>query len=242
MTDFRIKLADIPLSIHTFYPETEAFCRKYLTEETPIIEIVMNKDDLKHMREISEETDRKEGRAPVFYSEPYLETLALYERITDALLPCGVLLFHGSVVAVDGNAYMFTARSGVGKTTHTNLWLRNIPGCHVLNGDKPLLKFTESGVFACGTPWQGKEDMGTNEILPLKGVCLLERSEKNRTVPMDFHEAFSVLLKQSHHPAGSKGLLTSLKLLEQLRTVPMYRLCCRMDDDAAWTAYHAVTH
>ena len=95
------------------------------------------------------------------------------------LIDFDVLLFHGSVVAVDGQAFLFTAKSGTGKTTHTRLWLKQIPGCHVLNGDKPLLLFRNDGIYACGTPWQGKENYGTNEILPLKSICLFNRDIKN---------------------------------------------------------------
>lgn len=237
MTDFQIKLAGIPMRIHAFYPETELFCRDYLTQEEPVFEITLNRSDLDHIRKISEKTDLAEGREPAGYSDTFLESLALYYRIAEELLSCGVLLFHASVLAVDGNAYMFTARSGVGKTTHTELWLKNIPGCHVLNGDKPLILFSENGVFACGTPWQGKENYGTNEILPLKAVCFLERGEKNEIVPVSFHDVFSTLLTQSHHPHGNAALPASVKLLEQMRSVPMYRLKCRMDDDAAWVSY-----
>ena len=31
-------------------------------------------------------------------------------------------------------------KGGVGKTTHTKLWLDNIPGSFVVNGDKPLIR------------------------------------------------------------------------------------------------------
>ena len=241
MTEFQIKLAGIPMRIRAIYPQTEVFCRAYLTQETPLFEIAMKREDLDHIRKVSEENAAREGREPEAAGDPYLEALALYDRITEELLSYGVLLFHSCAVAAGGKAYLFTAKTGVGKTTHARLWLKNIPGCHIINGDKPLLRFTDEGVSVCGTPWQGKENYGTNEILPLKAICLLERGAENRITPVGFHEAFSVLLKQSHHPGGSAGLPASIKLLEQLQQIPMYRMQCRMDDAAAWTAYRGMT-
>ena len=32
-------------------------------------------------------------------------------------------VLHSSAIAVDGNAYLFSAHSGTGKSTHTSLWL-----------------------------------------------------------------------------------------------------------------------
>ena len=56
------------------------------------------------------------------YSDIYLETMAVYRKIEDKLLDYDTILFHGSAVAVDGVGYLFTAKSGTGKSTHTRLW------------------------------------------------------------------------------------------------------------------------
>ena len=47
---------------------------------------------------------------------------------------------HGAVIRYKGKAYLFTAPSGTGKTTHIRQWLKKAEGTFVVNGDKPLIK------------------------------------------------------------------------------------------------------
>lgn len=63
---------------------------------------------------------------------------------------------HGTVVDHNGQAYMFTAPSGTGKTTHAKLWLDNLPDAFIVNGDKPFIIAGDEQPKACGTPWAGK--------------------------------------------------------------------------------------
>ena len=107
----------------------------------------------------------------------------------------------------------------------------------MLNGDKPLIAFYNDGIYACGTPWQGKENLGTNEVLPLKAICILERSTKNQLEQLSFKTAFSTLMTQSYHPNGSKGLMQSIDLIKQFERIKLYRLKCNMNDEAALVSY-----
>lgn len=96
------------------------------------------------------------------------------------LIKFGGILLHSSCVAVDGYAYAFSADSGTGKSTHTQLWLKHFgKSAHIVNDDKPAIRIIGGKVYACGTPWSGKYDYSTPEIMPLAGICFLERSEDN---------------------------------------------------------------
>jgi len=240
MMSFRMKLAGISIQVHAMFETTEQFCRDYLTDESPSVEVSITQADLEEERRRSACSDEREGRSVVRYPDEYLETLALYRRILERLLPRHVLLFHGSALALNGKAYLFTARSGVGKTTHTRLWLKNIPDCYVLNGDKPLLLFREDAVYVCGTPWQGKENCGVNEMLPLEAICFLERDEENRIEPIGFNNALGPLSTQAHRPGGGENLVEFIKLIERLKTVKLYRLRCNMENEAAFAAYRGM--
>lgn len=114
------------------------------------------------------------------YTDAYLETLAVYRKIAEWMPMYNTLLFHGSVIAVDGKAYLFTAKSGTGKSTHTRLWREYFGERAVMiNDDKPLLRITQEGVFAYGTPWDGKHRLSTNISAPLAGICILRRGNDN---------------------------------------------------------------
>ena len=109
-----------------------------------------------------------------------METLAVYRKIADQMLSYDTLLFHGSVVAVDETGYLFTAKSGTGKSPHARLWREYLGERAVMvNDDKPLLQITKNGVIAYGTPWDGKHHLSSNIAVPLKAICILTRASEN---------------------------------------------------------------
>ena len=109
-------------------------------------------------------------------NDEYLETLAVYRKIAEKMIDYDTILFHGSVIAVDGIGYLFTAKSGTGKSTHTRLW-RELFGerAVMVNDDKPLIKVSENGIIVYGTPWDGKHRLSTNTFVPLKGICFMSK-------------------------------------------------------------------
>lgn len=242
MPTFAIKLADIPIRIECLYESTETFCEEFRTREASAFTVKMNAIDILHEREIAKEQDIREDISPQPYTDEYLETIALYRKLAEPLLRRNCLVFHGSAVAVDGYAYLFTAKSGTGKTTHAKLWLKNIQRSYILNGDKPLIKLENGSIMLCGTLWRGKENYGVNEILPLKAICVLERDTTNHIEQISASEAFPILYQQSHHCDGADEMEKTLELLECIaQGVQLYRLGCNMEDEAAIVSYSTMS-
>ncbi|MBO5714728.1 MAG: hypothetical protein J6R83_04865 [Clostridia bacterium] len=103
------------------------------------------------------------------------ESFLAYSKLNEYFISSGKgLIFHSTAIAVDGNAYLFTADSGVGKSTHASFW-RELLGDRavMINDDKPLLTMENGVVYANGTPWQGKHKLGNNLKVPVKAVCLI---------------------------------------------------------------------
>lgn len=241
MTEFTISLAGYPIHVEALHESTKRFCSDYLCDGPALVSVCVAQGDLDAEREKAAREALHEGLEPCACSDAYLETLSLYRKITDALLERDVLLFHGSVIAFDGKAYLFTAPSGTGKTTHTRLWLSQIPGCHVLNGDKPLLRFEADRVLACGTPWQGKENLGCNEILPLSAVCIITRDSENHIERVSFRDAMPTLIGQSNRPGELSALQKTLGLVARLGSLTaLYRLGCNMEPEAAHVSFRAM--
>lgn len=109
------------------------------------------------------------------------------------------LFIHGSVIAYHNVAYLFTAPSGTGKTTHSLLWTKKLKDAYILNGDKPFVS-TEEKVIAWGSPWCGSERYNRNEGVELKAICFLVRAEKNRIVEISDDEAIPMLALQTGDP------------------------------------------
>lgn len=204
-----------------------------------VTRIRITQSDIDFEREKSAREDIKEGIPIRQFSDAYLETLAVYRKIADHLLSCDTLLFHGSVIAVDGIGYLFTAKSGTGKSTHTRLWREYFGERAVMvNDDKPLLRITDSGVTAYGTPWDGKHRLSTNIAVPLKGICILTRDTTNHIEPAEPHAVYPLIVQQTNRSLSADGMKQTLSLIDRmLNVVPVYRLGCNMDIEAARVTY-----
>ena len=239
MTNFTISIAGWNVEINALFETTRTFCKAYLCEAAPDFAVTTFQADIDFERKKSEQEDIYEGIPVRHFGDEYLETLAVYRRISRELLDRDTLLFHGSVIAVDGEGYLFTAKSGTGKSTHTALWHRLFGERAVtINDDKPLLKIREDGVWACGTPWCGKHNLGVNRMVPLKAICILERAENNRIRPISGAEALPMLIQQSFR---AKDPMAMMRLMDKLEAIigktKLYRLGCNMDPEAASVAY-----
>lgn len=239
MTDFVLKLADIPIRVKAIYESTKAYCVDYLTDCAPQLTVEITQEDLTRERSHSDKERALENLPPVRLPDAELEPNAVYRKIVELLADYNILLFHGSVVAVDGIAYLFTAKSGTGKSTHTRLWRKAFGKRAVMiNDDKPLLKIANGQVMVCGTPWDGKHRLNTNCIVPLKAICILERGEENEIEAVSASQALPMLFQQSHRPANIAKYMDLIN--EITASLPFYRLRCNMDLSAAEIAYEAM--
>ncbi|MBR6848766.1 MAG: hypothetical protein IKM88_00825, partial [Lachnospiraceae bacterium] len=155
-----IQLADRRIEIRNIYLYMEEYCRDYTLSDTDDcdMEIRITQEDIVYERQKSEQEDIAEGIPIRQFSEEYLETLAVYRKIAEQMPFYDTFLFHGSAIAVDGTGYLFTAKSGTGKSTHTRLW-RELLGqrATMINDDKPLIRVNVDGnAVIYGTPWDGK--------------------------------------------------------------------------------------
>ncbi len=235
---FKINIADTVIGITSIYEEIYKMCLDYLTDDNVDFDIKVIPDDIEFERQKSIKEAQIE-KLPIYnYPDSYLETLAVYRKIAVKMLERNTFLMHGSAVAVDNEAFIFTAPSGTGKTTHTKLWLDNIPGAFVVNGDKPLIKVNDDMCEVCGTPWAGKEGFNTNTSVPLSAICILERGKKNQISALSFKEAYPFLFSQIYKPAKGEDIVKTLELIKKLaQSVRFYRLACNMDPEAAKVAF-----
>ena len=148
---------------------------------------------------------------------------------------------HSSAVVCDGKAYLFTAPSGTGKSTHTEKWIR-LFGAHYLNDDKPIIRQVDGQWIAYGTPWSGKHDLSSNEGVPLGGIACLRRGEKNEIFPMAPAAAVPFLMSQTVYHLTQEQTLKKLDLMDKIITqVPIWELRCLPDDESAIISHAAMT-
>lgn len=225
---FFVKIAGIVVQINNRYAQVRNLCREYeVFGEEPRFAVSASDAEI-----LAEQAGQQA------FSLPYCEGLCVYRKLCRGMVDYDAFLLHAAVVELDGAAYAFAAASGTGKTTHIRLWQQVFGDrVSVINGDKPILRFLDNTLYACGTPWQGKEGMGKNEMCPLKAVCFLERGRENRIRRMEPAEAVGRLFHQLLLPDEEAQFGPYMDLLDRMLTMTdFYLLECNMEPEAAMTA------
>ena len=147
----------------------------------------------------------------------------------------GGISVHASCVVNSGRAYLFMGRSGTGKSTHSSLWIRNIPGTMLLNDDNPVIRLSGHTLMAYGTPWSGKTPCYQAEGYPVAGIVRLVQSSHNVFTPKYDVDAFSVILpgcsaiRQDGYIFGALcDILAEISVMSPVGTME-----CLPDNDAA---------
>ena len=235
------KFADKTIRLDSEYPFIHEQCKEYLTQESAAFAVATTQADIDFERAKSAREDEVEGIPVRQFADAYLETLAVYRKIAEKMPDYDTFLFHGSAVAVDGEAFLFTAKSGTGKSTHTRLW-RELLGerAVMVNDDKPLIRVREDGTaIIYGTPWDGKHRLSTNIGVPLKAVCILKRGKENSMLAITKAEALPMLIQQAYRPADILSMKKTLELIERWKC-KFYRLSCNMELSAAELSYNTM--
>lgn len=176
--------------------------------------------------------------------EGNVQVSELLRQLADNLIDYDVMLIHGAAISVNGEAYIFTAPSHTGKTTHILKWLQYCPETFVINGDKPFVKMDDSidTPIVYSSPWSGKEELYTNAMVPLKSIIMIERADNNYIEQVSFAEAFLFLLQQIYSPKDEIKMRKTLKLMQGLKTkVSFWRFHCNnFKEDCFDVAYSAL--
>ena len=235
MEVFFIKIAGLTVKISAFYTLSAKLCRDYLIEQTenPDILVSITKEQL--------ENELKKADEPV--PPEYNEFLCIYRTIAEQLPKFGAFVFHGAAISYNGKGYLFTAPSGTGKSTHIKLWRENIgKAVDIINGDKPIIKITDDGIFVCPTPWAGKEGWQKNRIFPLGCVTFLERSKNPYILKKSPKDFLSHIMNQVYMPKNAQSLAATLELIDRLLSgVPLYILGCDISENSVKVAFEGMT-
>lgn len=228
----KIDIGGICVAVDNKYDYIERLASDYLTDALPEFCVSASAE------EIAEERIKSEVNA----SDAYFESIVSYRNIAEVLPTLDAFVFHGSVIKYGDKAYIVTAKSGVGKTTHTRLWLSEFKrDAYVLNGDKPVIRYKDGEFFVCGTPWRGKEMYGVYETAPLGGIAFLERGAENKSYRINVSDSLSRLIPQVYKPKNRVAVIKTMALMDKLlKELPLVRLECNMDPDAAHVAKDAL--
>ncbi len=232
----KYEIAGLKVLMTTYYNRTKDLASEYLAKtdwDEPDYEIDLG----------LEFYEERKARGVGHLSDEdieYVTTGALFNRI---LIAEHSIMLHSSAVVVDGYAYLFSADKGVGKTTHTHLWLEKFGDrAYIINDDKPAIKNIDGEWFVYGTPWCGKDNTNKNAKVKLGAIVFIERSEENWIEPENVVEAVPKFFKQTirklHQEKNIDKVLSTMEKV--LNENPFYKMGCNISSEAADMAYEKI--
>lgn len=146
----------------------------------------------------------------------------------------GKYALHSASNYYQEKAWLYSASSGTGKTTHVKLW-EKLYAVPVLNGDLNLLGMEKDEVFVYGIPWCGTSGVYTTKKYPLGGIILLKRGTENRVCKLPQDERQLYTAQRMISPAWTeKQVDDSLLFAEKLSNrIPIRQLYCTQEPSAA---------
>ena len=231
----KIQIADVQIEVNQADAYTEYLSREYRSDSDRCdIEISVTEQEIEQVR-------RENTGAEL--PEEVLKSFAILEKLNMEMLKFDAFYLHAAIIAVNDEAYAFSAKSGTGKSTHIHLWKQYFgERAVIINGDKPFLRRIDGVLYACGSPWCGKEGWQTNVMVPLKALCFLERAEENKIERISQAEVIERIFRQIRFPHDAEKMRKFLELMDWLVShIPCYRLRCNISEEAVKVSYHGMS-
>lgn len=145
-----------------------------------------------------------------------------------------IFSLHSSLVRrTEGDAVLFTAPSGTGKSTQAALW-EQFAGGDTLNGDRSILRRLDGVWKAFGSPFAGTSGIFRNECAPVRALVVLRQAPDNSIRRMSDAEAFRAVYSESLLPRWNTQAHQRVieMIMAIISEVPVYLLACTPDERA----------
>lgn len=230
---FDMRLSGLNINVKYRYDYLSQFCKDYIIKDVKQTDIFAETTEDKIAAE-----QQNGANAPVHSCE----SLCIYREIAEQLPHFSRFVFHGAAISYKDKAYVFTAPSGTGKTTHISLWKKYIgDSVGIVNGDKPIF-YIGDNTTVYGTPWAGKENLQRNTSALLGGICIIKRGLKNKITKLEPFMVLPHIMNQVYMPQNRAAMDATIKLIDRLiTTVPVYLLECDISEEAVKTSFMALT-
>lgn len=149
-------------------------------------------------------------------------------------------VLHAAAVLYKDGVYLFSAPSGIGKSTHAAIWEKAL-GARVINDDKPAIRCIDGDFYAYGTPWCGSGRKTLDMKGRVRALYFIRRAEENSVKRLSQDKSAYLLFESTMRPDTDKDMDALFSTLDAfLKSVPVYALDCNTEDEAAHTAFSAV--
>lgn len=227
---FRLNLAGVPVDVTTQYDEYYPYFSPYLEKNTGTSSLIppcpANDRDIPAV-EISPRRLQTASRIyPPDSAAYYVEYMELCPAISSAITVFDRIVFHAVSFIWKDLAWLVTAPSGTGKSTHYCLWKLLCPDeIQIINGDKPIVYIENDEVFVTTSPWTGKENMSQCLTAKLGGIIVLEQSDSNEITRLTVHESAGKVFSQFLFDCNTEQeAKTACRIAEKMLKTPVWLL------------------
>lgn len=227
-----INVLDLNIAIDPQYEMLKERSKQYIVNNNPKIDFEVKVDN-------AEIEKYKKANPQLSYDEIeyILTSIIFYKKIIDY----NAFLLHSSSVALNNYAYSFSASSGGGKSTHSELYLKYFKDSYIVNDDKPAYKYIDGKFYVYGTPWSGKNDISKNIKVELKGLCFIKKADTNTIRKMNNIEAIHNVLSQTIRFKDNILHEKLLSLLDKFVSLyNIYELSCDISKEAMMLSFETL--
>ena len=142
-------------------------------------------------------------------------------------------MLHASAVIYNGHALVFSAPSGVGKSTQADLWAR-YEHTPILNGDKVIISADHTACTAYGGPIAGTSNIFNDLSAPVGGIVMIRQAQENKIEELTPRKKWMALyaeaIKSTWDQEYNAALLSILNTVSA--DVPVISMACLPDESA----------
>lgn len=230
------KFADFFVEINPLYDYTKKMIKYFETDEVPTSQVItlgekFSDDDYKNYNSHYPDVSVEEAEH-IFLATEFFRKILKYNAI----------MIHSSAIKYNGKCYLFSADSGVGKSTHTSLW-QEVYGdkVQIINDDKPIIQIKNNKLIVYGSPFAGGTMKFQNDSADLEAIVFLERSKNNSIEELSPQSAMRYLFKESVRKIGKNQMNNSLNMISViLENCKFYKLKCNMDKSSAILSHDTI--
>ncbi len=226
------RIAELTVDMEPRYDLLKRRAEKYRVSDDCQPDIVLRLSD--------DYLEKKRATTPHISLEEH-EYIWMGAAFSGQLWKYDAMTIHASAVALDDRAYLFSAQSGVGKTTHTKLWLRRFPDAFIIDDDHPVVRLENGRLMVHGTPFSGNSDENRNVKRPLASLVFIQRDTNDWIRRLTDKEAAVEIYRNIGVSRKPEAVAVKLNLMDHMtKTVLLCQMGCTMHEHAADVAYHFI--
>ena len=143
------------------------------------------------------------------------------------------VILHCSVVKTGDQVMLLSGPSGIGKSTHADLWMK-YKNAKVINGDRTLICKKGDQWMSLGWPICGSSEICHNEDYPISRVVFLGQAKENQGRRLSYVEGIKHLISQTTANNWNADFVQKVwQIIEEMAAdVPVYEYACNMEEAA----------